>query len=329
VRIWSAVGLAAASFVVAADARAQSRSAAELAYRSQDADCPDVASFRHLVAARLGFDPFEPGATDHVVVDFAIRSGKLEGRVEITRAPGPTRDRVLTVDRDHCGALAAALATTVAIALDSVRPPEPVPVDDAERLPAPPDVQSQGLKAAHTDGPALVAPAAPAATGGFALTAAVGASASAALGPAPMLGPELGLALRARSVSIEASVRAETTLGIVRASNGERLEATVLSGGIAPCAHAGRFAGCAFARFGSFQASAPDVATPSIRGLGFAAVGARASYALPISDALALRGALEGGFPLVRTSLEVDGSPIWVSPPVFVGVSFALLAKVL
>jgi hypothetical protein len=109
VRIWFAVGVAAASLAVVGDASAQKASTAELAYRAPDAGCPDAASFRALVAARLGFDPFEPGASDRVVVDLTMRSGRLEGRVEITRSPGPTRNRSLTVDRDQCDALAAAL----------------------------------------------------------------------------------------------------------------------------------------------------------------------------------------------------------------------------
>ncbi len=324
-RTWLGVGLVVASANVAADASAQSSSRAELTYRLHQVACPDVASFRHLVAARLGFDPFDPGASDQVVVDLAALKGRLEGRVEITRAPGPRRTRTLTVESDQCDALAAALATTVAIALDNVRAPATAAVADAVRPPPPATArESQDRLVVEVDERALASP-----RRDFELAAVLGSSVSAALGPAPMLGAEVGLALRSHAVSIEGSIRAETTAGTVHASNGDRLEATVLSGGLAPCAHAGQLAGCALARFGSFQASSPDVSAPSLRGLGFVALGARASYAVSFSTALALRGALEAGFPLVRTSLDIDGSPVWVAPPVFVGVSLSLLAKML
>jgi hypothetical protein len=201
---------------------------------------------------------------------------------------------------------------------------------DAEAPPGPPDARKPRLRAAaETNERAVPAPA-PASRGSeLELAAVLGSSASAALGPAPMLGVEVGLALRSQRVSIEAAVRAETTVGTVHAANGDRIDASVLSGGLSPCAHLGRFAGCALARFGSFQASAPDVAAPSLRGLAFVALGARASYAVAFSTALALRGAIEAGFPLVRTSLDIDGSPVWVAPPVFVGVSLSFLAKML
>jgi hypothetical protein len=338
VRMSVAIGLTGAACISSADASAQSASTAELTYRPHDTGCADASSFRHLVAARLGFDPFERGASDHVLVDLAMRAGRLQGRVEITRAPGPARIRTLTVDSGECDALAAALATTVAIALDNVRPPQPQPqpqpqpvaVDDPTRSPTPFDARdSHEPTPVATDESAVVAPVPAARSHAFELAAVVGSSVSAALGPAPMLGAEVGLALRSQRVSIEASVRAETTVGTVHVSNGDRLDATVLSAGLAPCAHSGQFAGCALARFGSFQASAPDVATPSLRGQAFAAVGARASYAVSFSPALALRGALEAGFPLIRTSLNIDGAPVWVAPPVFVGVSLSLLAKVL
>lgn len=317
-----AIGLAAALSLFANGAAADpERNAARLEYRSIESTCPDEASFRRLVAARLGFDPFDAGAPDDVVVEIAPRHGRLEGRVEITRAPDPTRVRALTVDRGQCGSLATALATTVAVALDTVRPPLVEPVAPAPEPTAPAAVTTDDRAAATTLPPASLRE--------WELLAFVGSSASAALGPAPMLGPEAGAAFRAGRVSIEASMRAETTLGSVSVANGERVDASVYSAGLTPCAHAGAFAGCAFGRFGSFNASSPDVAKHSPRDLAFGAIGARVTYALSFSPALSVRTALEAGIPLVRTSLGIDGSDVWVAPPVFFGASLSLLAKIL
>ena len=155
-----------------------------------------------------------------------------------------------------------------------------------------------------------------------------GVAGSAAVGPAPTLGPELGVAIRTKSVSIEMSGRVETTFGETRASSGDTLEATVIAGALLPCAHFGALSGCGFGRIGAFQGRAPDVASPSLHTSMFAAVGLRAAYTLDLGSVFALRGALEAGLPLVRTSLLVDGSSVWTAPPVFAGVSLAALVKI-
>src|SRR5262249_14312120 len=150
---------------------------------------------------------------------------------------------------------------------------------------------------------------------------------SLAVGPDPTFGPELGMAVRSKALSLEASGRAETNLGETRAASGDRLETTILSGSIISCAHLGPFSGCSFARVGAFQGRAPQVVAPVLQSSLFAALGLRAAYTLPVGSILALRGALEGGLPLVRTSLVIDGRAVWTSPPVFAGASLGALLK--
>jgi hypothetical protein len=159
------------------------------------------------------------------------------------------------------------------------------------------------------------------------LFGAVGAAATVALMPGPSAGPELAFGARVNALSIEASARAETTVGEVRTASGDRVDATVLSGAIAPCAHLEQFAGCVVGRMGAFQGHAPDVVHPTLGTSAFAAIGLRATYLLAIGARLGLRGALEGGLPLVRTTLAIDAAPIWTAPAAFVGVSVATVVR--
>jgi hypothetical protein len=288
-----------------------------------DARCPDEASFRNLVAARLGHDPFVATGPDAVRVAVARDRGRLHGRVEVTRSgQAPSSARELSGEADKCEALAAALATTLAIALDPMRAPAPVPP------PAPPPAASTVVivEQAPAPPPEPPRPNAPAASPTpIVVFGVAGGVASVAAAPSFTLGGEIGLGVRVRAFSILAAGRAEATPGPVRVDSGDRLQAAILSGSLAPCAHLGGWSGCAFARVGAFQGYAPDVVSPSLGTTVFASVGARVGYSLVLSRALALRPTLEGALPIVRTSLVIDKSVVWTAPPASAGAGLALL----
>jgi hypothetical protein len=315
--------------VVASAEPESGRVAARLSYAVNEPGCPDETSFRHLVTARLGYDPFDATATIRVSVEITKQRGRLHGHAEVVRGEGAPGNRDLTGELDRCEPLTTAIATTVAIALDpgqSAATPEPpialptpqpppatlVVVRERDAAPTPPSAPAPRPEAEHVS-----------------LFGIAGGVASAALGPAPTFGPEIGFMLRTGALSLEGSARVETTFGDVRAAGGDRLEATIFSGAIVPCAHLAAVAGCLFGRVGAFQGRAPDVADPTLRTAAFAAVGLRGAYTLRISSSFGVRGALETGLPLVRTSLGIEGKDVWTAPPVFAGASLALLAKFL
>src|SRR5690242_9106328 len=82
---------------------------ARLAYATPAdvAGCPDEASFRNLVAARLGYDPFLAEGRHDAAVSIEKHHGKLVARARVTRQ-GQTEPgvRELGGAPDQCEALA-------------------------------------------------------------------------------------------------------------------------------------------------------------------------------------------------------------------------------
>jgi len=275
--------------------------------------CPDEESFRNQVAARLGYQPFEQDGEHHVSVTLRAVRDRVHGRAEVLRS-GQANPGVRELDGEitKCEALVSALATTVAIAIDPVRsvqpaivapppatndrpPPEPPPPPPEQRAPpqAPPSSHSPRITIFGT----------------------AGALAAVGLAPGPAVGGGVGVGLRRDVLSLEVSGQVETTPGTTRADSGDRVQATVFSAVLSPCGHLGRWLACGTGRLGVLQGRAPDVVHPSLGTSLIAALGARGGYILPLSSALALRGLVSAEFPLVRTSLTIDGASVWTAPP--------------
>src|SRR5262249_47707729 len=134
----------------------------------------------------------------------------------------------------------------------------------------------------------------------------------------------LGLRRGAFSVALEG--RIENTVDDADVTPRDRVRATAYSGGIAPCVSFDPATFCLGARIGSLDLTALDVARPTLTSAFSAAAFARAALAYPITPSLALGGGVEGLVPLVRTSLVIDGVPVWNVPPA--QVSFILGATV-
>ncbi len=285
------------------------------------------------ISWRLGYDPFDAAGEHRVKVEIAKQRGKLVGRAEIAREGAARGVRELTGEVDRCEPLAAALATSVAIALDPVHgmrkeailPLLPAPAPAPVPAPAPSTV----IVVRERDTAPPAPPASAPAPLRLSLLGVAGATGAAAVAPGPMFGGEIGVMGRLDRFSLEASARAETTAGHALVASGDRLEATVFSGLLTPCAHLERFAGCVFGRVGALQARAVDVVQPSLKTSLFGALGLRIAYTLQVNDTFGLRAAFEGGLPLVRTSLEIDGTSVWTAPPAFVTGSIAGVVRFL
>ncbi|WP_394825191.1 hypothetical protein [Pendulispora albinea] len=336
---------------------------ARLVYQAPDAPvCPDESSFRNLVAARLGYDPFRPDGRHAVTVKLQKERGRIRARAEVRRAgpaqgsgrePGgaPQAAGARELAGEACEPLAAALATTVAMALDPVRGASgetslpPLPNPKAETPPAGPTVvfieQAPGSQppqenpapresappressSARAAPPPREAHAAPGERVAF--VASVGPVASFALAPAPTFGGAMDIGFRYGAFSLSAEGRVEWTPSTATVDSGDRVEATVYSGALLPCVHFGGWLGCAVGRIGAFQGRAPDVVRPSLGTSTFGAVGLRGGYALSITKIVAIRAAIEGALPLVRTTLKIDGTGVWTAPPGTAGVDLALV----
>ena len=323
------VVLGALTFATAARADDEPATAELLYVASGDAAarCPDEESFRNQVAGRLEYQPFTPPGKHRVAVTLHAELGRVRGRAEVTR-PGKKAPRIRELDDKigQCEALVAALATTVAIAVDSVRGLRPAPA--APSTPAP--VATLSPREERADAAAVAPPSPPperlrpppppilffASTGGvFSLGDAPGTS----------VGAEAGFGIRRADLSVELSARIETMPEVVRVRSGDRLEATILSGTLAPCGQLGLFLGCVFGRVGAFQGRASDVVDPSLGTSVFGAVGLRAGVRFPLWSWIAMQAMTEAGLPLVRTSLLVGRTTVWTAPPGFGGGGLSLV----
>lgn len=312
---------------IAVSAAAQDRETARLAYVMPAGlvSCPEEASFRDLVAARLGYDPFQSAGKHAVSVEVARASGRLRASARVQRqgqaSPGA---RELAGALDQCEALVTALATTVAIALDPVRGMAgPAPREVPAAPPSPPPPPPPSRPAAGPPAAPQVAPEAPPARVSW--LAYAGGVASVGGTPGPALGGEIGFGLRVKSFLLEAGARAEVTPGTVTASSGDRIQAAIYTGTLVPCFHHAGFSGCALLRFGALQARAPDVVQPRFVTAPYAAAGLRGGYTLHLAGPLSLRASLDVAFPLVRRWLGISGEAVWNPPPISGGLSLGLV----
>jgi hypothetical protein len=313
-------------------ASAQTRASASLEYTvSADASgCPDRAAFIDAVAARLGYVPFYERAERRVHV--AIAKGERGYRGTLTLEGGRT------LESRSCAELADALAVAAAIGLDpdaierptvAVRPEQTpsAPLDASEptesavaphaaEAPSPPN----GVSA--RDESASVAPASARAVN---VGAIVGAFATGGDLPAPSFGGSLGFELssrRFRAVA-EGSYAFPATVRIGEGGRGAAsvAHAQALVGG---CALHARFFGCATAAGGALLARGEGLDRPRDATSPTIAVGVRLGYEHPLSARLALR--LQGDVlaPLVKSTVVVDGNPLWTSDGVSGRLSLAL-----
>ena len=292
------------------------------------ARCPDEESFRHQVAARLGYQPFTPDGKHRVAVTLTIAGRRVRGHAEVLRS-GQTAAGVRDLDGelDKCEPLTSALATAVAIALDPVRSAQPAGVVP----PSPPSPTGDPPPPPARLPETPVAPPPPASSTSQTrkvLFGSAGVLGAVGLMPGAAVGADLGVGLRFEAVSVELSGRVETMPGSVRTDSGDRLEATALSALLAPCVHLGRWIACGSGRLGSLQGRAPDVVQPNLGKSLFGAVGARAGYVLPLSPVFALRGIASADLLVVRTSLLIDGAAVWTAPPVAAGLELGVVVSV-
>ena len=298
-------------------ASAREPMAASLLYAIDDPSgtCASEAEFRRKVATRLGYDPFEARAPWLFRVRIDGRRKRPHAEIVTERGGKPAGRREL--DEATCDALSETVATTVAIAIDPVAaspapsPPEAARVETLTPLPPPARPTEAPAPSTSTppEGPptdrALVVPLVY-----LDGTVAIGRTAGVALGGRG------GVGLHYRRLSLAGEARGEAAPDAVKLSAFDSVYWSVFSGALVACGHKGLFELCGVGALGSLQAKARDVARPSLKGTLFASLGARVGVALPLTADVALRGSVELGIPLVRTTFFIDGQPAWTAPAV-------------
>jgi hypothetical protein len=308
------VSTALASLVGTSRARAEPT--ARLAYVVTAPSCPDETSFRALVTARLGRDPFTPVSEDQADVGVRRDGAGLSGRVVVRRSGKVAAERSIRASAGECDTLVEALAAVAALAIDpdaALRP--------SERLPElPPSTPPPAATMTPVKPPPEVVeyrplrPEEPPTRVSFAARGAIVGSIGVL--PAGSMGGELGIGFGIGKFSLFAEGRAETKVATAGGSPSSRIDGTLLTAGIAPCGRVGVLIGCLVGRVGALRGRSPDAAHPRDDSTMVAYIGPRLALHLPIDDSFAITPQLEMVVPLVRTTLLFDQQPAWSAPSI-------------
>lgn len=305
-----------------------------LSYDRKDAaetTCPDESTFRTLVVARLGYDPFDKSVSGSLAVEFRPQGAEMAGRFVLTGPKGEKRaDRTLR-DAD-CFEIASSLALAVAIAVDpdAVRvgppptpkvepPPEPKdrPGDPPPKASPPKDRPSEP----SLDAPSLWAPRSPRARLTAAFVMPVG------LTPAPRGGVRVGAGVDGHlwSVLAEGEIFFPSSATAAFGS----VSAWVARASLVPCAglplHRIVVLNlCAAGSIGAIVADAEDVERASPATEIVATVGPRAGLTVMPWDHVGFEATFDVPVNLDRAHLVIEdlGEPkeVWAASRVgFVG----------
>jgi hypothetical protein len=316
----TAVFATAAVVTIATLARAEHASVT-LSYTSAQSatSCPDENTFRGLVAARLGYDPFVGAGVRTLAVDFERRGNEVVGRLDLS-AGGDAKSvkRTLRTSAGDCFELATSMALVVAVAVDpnalagSTRPqtpPEPPPLPTPAPAPTPAAADPRGPDRIKRSRSRLRLE-----LGGLLTAGVVPARAAGVRGG---VGLDFGTWLvRAEGAFISAGSRENP------GGPGE-VSAFALAASLAPCVDpidADDFGLelCAVASLGALRSTAQQVTRAAATSTLLANVGPRVATIVMLSHVLGLGIAAEAPLSLSRAHLYIDDggvrNEVWAQP---------------
>jgi hypothetical protein len=301
----------------------EARAAVRLEY-SREGRCPDEQAFRDVVAARMGFDPFEQGASARLVVTLAFRPPRsYEGRAELHDGRAVQWVEPIPAVPD-CTSAVRALGLAVAVRLRESHDDPPPPSTPTAPVQAPMDEPKlfAGSEAPErTSTPMLAVKSSEAPSVGQEADRRVRVALDGGLSIATVPGEVAGeVAASAGYMLHPFSFWAEFRFTIPRET--DYASAFRLLGGLVPCVHwrIGRspeFFTCVVAQAGALWAHGvrPLVVTSRSTVLPYLGFGPRFGLELSIiASRLAWRGGGDLMFTAVRPQLTVnDRTPIWTA----------------
>jgi hypothetical protein len=272
------------------------------------AECPDERALRDAVGARLGYEPFAPGAPSLIIVAFRREGETLFGTVQLRDAAGQVKgERTHSSVRGDCEELASTTALTISILLDpraGMIPqgkPEPEPNPEPKPQPQPPP-ERQPV--------------------GWWLTAAV--TGALGIAPTPTVGLLVGAGLADRWWSASAEFRADLPASRVIGSQEARTSFT--GGNLVPCAHIGGGYACAVLSLGAIRGEVVG-SSPSSHSTFHLMIGPRVGLSIPLARWLSLDGHVEASLAPTRTTLRVAGDDLWATSTMSGLVGIGLLGR--
>lgn len=286
-------------------------------------ECPDEATFRTLVQARLGYDPFDEEGSLALRVDLQSRAREIAGSLLLVGESGEKRTE-RTLRHADCFELlsSVALATAIAVDADAMRasvvpksepPPEPTAAPESARPPTEPRPEparpspQEGTRSrwrATRPGARLTA----------ALLMPVG------LTPAPRGGVSVGLGVQGGVWSIVAE--GAVLFPSSHAESFGSVSSIVAYGSLVPCGHLPvhrivRIDLCAVGSLGAMHSDAAEVTRSDPQRHVFATVGPRAGVTVMPRPRIGVAAVFDMPVNLARAHLVIEdqGEPreAWVA----------------
>jgi hypothetical protein len=278
--------------------------------------CPDETAVRGAVAARLGYDPFFPNASETMFIEISREEAGYHARVKLVAADNNVRGtREIAQAGDECTGIIDTLALTMSIAIDPdslTRPPPEEPKKEEPPPPPPPPPKPELIEAPPLPHEAPVPPTRTRPPIDLWLAPVVWI----ASGPPTAFGGELGARIRWERVSAGLSLRgdvpASRTLDAVKVTLG------FVGASAAVCGHASIFAACAESTLGVLTASSNAVAKRSDTSARWLA-GASAGVEIPATESLLVLGRVIGNESLGSQTVFLNRTNVYDLPHLSVG----------
>jgi len=306
------------------------------------ATCPDEATFRGLVAARLGYDPFDGAGVRTLAVGFERRGNEVVGRLALSgNDEGKRAERTLRARADECFELATSMALVAAVAVDpdaSAGPapePTPAPTAPAPASKAPPATEPAPSRASPLPPVQPDAETRPAPSE-RSVRLELGALLPVGVVPALRGGVRAGAGLDFGAWSLDAEGAFLFPGSRQNSLGGGEVSAFVVTGSLVPCVDplgAGTWGLdlCAAGSLGVLRSTAHHVTRADPTSNLHATVGPRLALRVMLSRAVGLGASADVPVALSRTHLSIEESgvrrEVWAQPPVgFIG-AVSLVAR--
>lgn len=283
--------------------------------------CPDVADFKAVVIARLGYDPFVEGAPEHVLVHVEPRERAVDGRIEWRDARGKwAGEQTFPSVSTDCPRLARAMGFALAVQIQLLARAA------TANAGAPADTASPPEGASATAKPPIAAAAPPAEP-----TRAVALGSAPSDRPRPDFGIGAGSAvgfglssqpvLLGRLFGVVAWPHASVELGAVvslpattRRPDGAGFSQQLLLASAAACATSTRWNACAVAHAGAVRMAGEDVDRPTSASAPIVEAGARVGLSQRLGAHVFVSAHADGLFNVTRWTGTLDAVPVWTAP---------------
>jgi hypothetical protein len=304
---WAALGLA--GLAILNERAAYGREvAAQLDYAAAPG-CPVAGDLEAVVAARLGYSPFRPDASERVVVRIEAPGQALEGRVEWRNAAGQWMgERTFPSRSRNCGELVQAMGFALAVQVQLMaaesfgsQPPAAPAVIEAPPATPPVDARREIRVSPPESGPII----------------ALGAGASVGIGLAPSAIAVLrlfgGVAWSRVAVELGAELSVPSTL---HRTNGSGFSEQILLGSLAGCGLRPPWSACLVTKAGEVRVAGEGVDFPARSSGVLVQAGLRLAATYVIGRRVHISAHADGLAMVTRGVVTLDAMAVWSTPRV-------------